>query len=220
MRCVALALMALIIPLSTLQAASPPDYIILPEEVLWENLRQGEESALAALHKNYYQPLFRYGQRVTQNAVITEDCIQDLFATLWASRHQVSPVQSVKFYLFSSYRRLVLQHLKKQQLLLTYIFPSEPNIVFSAEELLLRTEADQQTAQNLIVLLNSLPKRQKEALYLKYYENLHFEEVAQVMNLNYQSVLNHIHRALNNIRRHPDLAVLLGRACRKPVRSY
>ncbi len=75
----------------------------------------------------------------------------------------------------------------------------------------------QQTAQNLNRLLNSLPKRQKEVLHLKYYEELIFEEVAQVIHLNYQSVLNHIHRALTNLRRHPDLAKLLGRTAHFPA---
>lgn len=203
--------MALILSLPALPTTTSPDYANLSEEEVWEGLRQGDEAALILLHKNYYKKLFRYGIKLAQDAALSEDCIQDLFATLWASRRQISQVKSVKFYLFSSYRRLVLLHIKKQQKALARIFNQEPDIVFSAEEIQVRSETDVETARNLIILLNSLPKRQKEALYLRYYEDLTFAEVAQLMNLNYQSVLNHIQRALHNIRQRPDLATFLGR---------
>ena len=204
--------MALLLPLSALQTTAYPSYANLPEEEVWEDWRQGDETALIYLHKIYYRRLFQYGIKLAHDAALSEDCIQDLFATLWASRQQISAVHSVKFYLFSSYRRLVLQHIKKQQKALARLLNQEPDMVFSAEEIKVRSEADTETARNLVILLNSLPKRQKEALYLRYYEELSFTEVAQLMNLNYQSVLNHIQRALQNIRQRPDLAAFLGRS--------
>ncbi len=203
--------MALILPLYTLQEASHQPHATLPEQELWENLRQGHEEALGYIHRSYYKSLFRYGLKLSQDAALSEDCIQDLFVTLWASRERIKSVQSIKLYLFTSYRRLILQHKKTEQKAFTRIF-YQPDVVFSSEEIVVRSEVDQETTQNLIILLNSLPKRQKEALYLRYYEDLSFTEVAQLMDVSYQSVLNHIQRALNNIRQHPDLAVLLGRS--------
>ncbi len=206
-----LILMALLLPLLTLPAPSYQQDSNLPEQELWEGLRQGNETALAFIHRSYYKNLFRYGLKLSQDAALSEDCIQDLFATLWVARQQLSPVKSIKFYLFTSYRRLILQHQKKQQKTLNRLF-YQPDIVFSSEEIIVRAEVDQATAHNLLTLLNSLPKRQKEALYLRYYEDLSFAEVAHLMDVSYQSVLNYIQRALTNIRQRPDLAVLLGRS--------
>lgn len=203
--------MALILPMYPLQEASHQSLANLPEQELWENLRQGHEEALAQIHRQYYKSLFRYGIKLSQDAALSEDCIQDLFAALWASRERINAAQSIKLYLFTSYRRLLLQRKKTEQKALTRLF-YQPDVVFSSEEIVVRTEVDQETTQNLITLLNTLPKRQKEALYLRYYEDLSFTEVAQLMDVSYQSVLNHIQRALNNIRQHPDLAVLLGRS--------
>jgi len=49
-------------------------------------------------------------------------------------------------------------------------------------------------------LLNKLPKRQKEAIYLKYYSGLKATEISEVMNINYQSVVNILHKALKNLK--------------------
>jgi RNA polymerase sigma factor (sigma-70 family) len=203
--------MALILPLYKLQEASLQLHADVPEQELWDNLRQGNEGALACIHRNYYKSLFRYGLKLSQDAALSEDCIQDLFVSLWSSRERIKAVQSIKLYLFTSYRRLILQRKKTEQRAFTRLF-YQPDVVFSSEEIVVRSEVDQETTQNLIILLNTLPKRQKEALYLRYYEDLSFSEVAQLMDVSYQSVLNHIQRALNNIRQHPNLAALLGRA--------
>ncbi|PSR56176.1 sigma-70 family RNA polymerase sigma factor [Adhaeribacter arboris] len=211
--------MALIIPISAIPSSSCPQVANLTEPEIWEGMRQGDEAALAQLHKTYYKSLFRYGVKLSQNAAISEDCLQDLFANLWATRQQISAVQSVKFYLFTSYRRLVLLHIKKQQKLLHPFFNQDPAIVFSAEEITMRSEADHEIAQKLIFLLNSLPKRQREVLYLRFYEDLSLTEIAQLMDLSYQSVLNYTQRALTNIRQRPEIAALLSRSSLKLVTS-
>ena len=211
--------MALILPISSIPTSACHQSIPLAEEELWEGMRQGNEAALAQLHKTYYKSLFRYGLKLSHNAAISEDCIQDLFANLWASRQQISAVQSVKFYLFTSYRRLVLVHLKKQQKLFNQLFNQDPAIVFSAEEITVRSETDHETAQKLTSVLNSLPKRQREVLYLRYYEDLNLTEIGQLMDLSYQSVLNCIQRALTNIRHRPEITVLLSRTSLKLVSS-
>ncbi len=119
--------MALILPLSTLQAASHQSYADLPEQELWDNLRLGQEAALACIHRNYYKSLFRYGLKLSQDVALSEDCIQDLFVTLWASRERIKAVQSIKLYLFTSYRRLILQHKKAAQKAFSRFFYQQVN---------------------------------------------------------------------------------------------
>ncbi len=209
--------MALILPISSIPTNSCQQTIPFAELEIWEGMRQGNEAAIALLHKKYYKSLYCYGLKLSQNAGVSEDCVQDLFANLWASRQQISAVQSVKFYLFTSYRRLVLLQIKRQQKLIHQIFNQDPAVVFSAEEITVRSEADNETAQKLISLLNSLPKRQREVLYLRYYEDLDLTEIAQLMDLSYQSVLNYIQRALTNIRQRPEITILLSRSSLKLV---
>lgn len=53
---------------------------------------------------------------------------------------------------------------------------------------------------NLSKSLNKLPKRQKEAIYLKYYTGLNAKEIAEIMEINYQSVVNLIHKGIKSLK--------------------
>lgn len=68
------------------------------------------------------------------------------------------------------------------------------DIQFTKEELITNQETKSFKNKNIEILLNKLPKRQKEAIYLKYYCELKTVEIAKIMNINYQSVVNTLHK--------------------------
>jgi RNA polymerase sigma factor (sigma-70 family) len=53
-----------------------------------------------------------------------------------------------------------------------------------------------------------LTKRQREVLFLRYYENLSHQEIANVMALTPQSVYNLIHRTLSALKEHLSSRVI------------
>ncbi len=155
-----------------------------------------------AFYKNY-SDLYYYGLKISHDGELTKDCIQDLFTSLWKNRVQLSQIQSVKFYLLKSLRRSVIKAIQKNNktIIRVELFSSyEPNIEFSHEELLIDEEKADEKKQKLLRLINSLPKKQREVIYLKYYEELTYEEIAEMLSVNYQSVLNLVHKAIKSIR--------------------
>ena len=54
--------------------------------------------------------------------------------------------------------------------------------------------------EKLRQLVQSLPDRQKEVIHLRFFMNLKNEEIAEVLNINYQSVSNLLVRALKKIK--------------------
>jgi RNA polymerase sigma factor (sigma-70 family) len=56
--------------------------------------------------------------------------------------------------------------------------------------------------------INQLSDRQKEAIYLRYHQGLTVEQVAEVLNLNYQSTKNLLHRAILQLRKDFAISVL------------
>ena len=50
--------------------------------------------------------------------------------------------------------------------------------------------------------LNRLPTRQREMVYLNFYENLNYNEIVMQTGIQYQSVVNHVHRAVKVLRTH------------------
>jgi RNA polymerase sigma-70 factor (ECF subfamily) len=48
--------------------------------------------------------------------------------------------------------------------------------------------------------LERLSSRQKEIIYLKYYQNLSYEEVSEIMNINYQVARNLLYQAIKSLK--------------------
>lgn len=174
----------------------------LSDEILWKSLKEGELKAFGALFKNHYANLFNYGLKISGNKVITEDSLQDFFLYIYEHRENLSNLSSITPYLFTSYRRFIIKILQKNKKnkIIRNINENIVDIQFTPEELLTHQESTTFRNKNLTSLLNKLPKRQREVLYLKYNCNLKTQEIADVMDINYQSVVNNIHKAIKGLR--------------------
>ena len=176
----------------------------IDDDALWASMRSGDESAFEELYRRYFQVLFGYGKRVTQDENLVNDTIQDLFVDLWRTRHSLSQAQSVRFYLFSSLRRKIHRSIKQDHLnsedldaVSEEFLPTQisPEASFSnSEELFIQTE-------QLNSWLSQLPPRQNEALVLRYYHNLEYAEIAAILHIKEQTARNLVQKALFILRK-------------------
>ena len=74
------------------------------------------------------------------------------------------------------------------------------NFTFSSEEISIKQEIQFLCTTTLTSLINQLSPRQKEVIYLKYYSGMNSSDIAEVMDMNYQSVLNTLQKALTKLR--------------------
>lgn len=162
---------------------------------LWISLKKGNEEALTKLFCIYYTPLFSYGIKIIPNEDVVKDCIQELFVTLWDRRTNINQAYSVKSYLLSSLRRTIFRKLQKQKnryernkKYLDDFFEDSLNV----EQMIIHFEKKEQDLNKLKKAIDSLGKRHREAIYLKFYEGLNNSEIAVVMNINRQSVYNYV----------------------------
>lgn len=181
---------------------SPAD-TTLSDDRLWLQLRANDKTALGLLSERYYRALFHYGTKLTTNHALIEDCIQDLFLTIWEKRQTAQVLQSVKAYLFVALRNNILRQVKQDHQC-EDIDGSDfgTDWLTDPESLYVQAEHEQTIHTCLKEALQRLPKRQREAIYLKYYENLSYEEIATAMGLNRQVVANYLQSALHNLRDH------------------
>lgn len=172
-------------------------------------LSKGDESALSELFSRYYDSLMHYGYQITPQESLIEECIQELFLYLFEFYQRLGPVRNVKAYLYSSLRRRVIDKVKTHR---KRYFSEQPllpatDILFQEDALLL---TEQEVRKALIEVLNNLPWQQREAIYLKYYNHLSTKEIAEVLGIANQTVLNTLHIALKKIRKDPTLRELMG----------
>ena len=168
------------------------------DEVLWISFKNGDRNAFEVLLKRYYAVLFRYSSRFTKNRAMVEDCIQDVFIYIWEHRMSLSNPPSVKFYLLKSVRNRMFLDLKEANRVVEH----NPDTSFEEdiEKHLIREEIQVLNKTRLSSLLNLLPARQREALFLKYFEGLSVDEIGEIIGVNRQSAANFLYRALTTLR--------------------
>ena len=167
--------------------------------MLWESFRNGDKEAFASLFREHYTVLFRFGSKFTPDSELLEDCIQELFVELWQAKSR-TPVLSVKAYLLKSLKYKLLKSFRKKGKLLTLYHDGDIVFEWSHEDFLIEKQENDKKKQQVQAALGRLSSRQKEIVYLKYYQNLSYEEVSEIMNINYQAARNLLYQAIKSLK--------------------
>lgn len=170
---------------------------------LWKSLCRGEKKALDELFRLFYTPLFDYGIKIISNEDQVKDAIQELFLKLWKKHDSLGIPDSVKAYLLVSIRRILLRSIQREQNRYERNRKYIDNffaVSFSKEDPMIRYEIAEEKKEQLVQAINQLNSRQKETLFLRYYHGLTNQEIADIMNINHQSVKNNLYRAIKNVR--------------------
>jgi RNA polymerase sigma-70 factor (ECF subfamily) len=171
----------------------------------WTGFRKGREESLSKLFCHYYNHLYNYGYNMVQSEELVKDCIQDLFLRLWDRRKKISEAQSVKSYLLCSLKRMILRKIKKsdgrKKRNNTYVEDYFEEVL-NIEEMMIHFEMKAHQKRRLSRSLESLSGRQKEAIYLKFYGGLSTDETACLMQINKQSVYNHVSQAIKKLSKY------------------
>jgi RNA polymerase sigma factor (sigma-70 family) len=167
--------------------------------MLWESFRNGDKEAFAALFREHYTLLFRFGGKFTQDTELLEDCIQELFIELWQAKSR-APVLSVKAYLLKSLKYKLLKSFRKRDKTVSLGHSGDVVFEWSHEDFLIEKHESDKKKQQVLAALGRLSSRQKEIVYLKYYQNLSYEEVSEIMNINYQVARNLLYQAIKSLK--------------------
>ncbi|MFD1139566.1 RNA polymerase sigma factor [Larkinella insperata] len=180
--------------------------------LLWTQAISGDATAYERLVRLFFQPLFQYGCKFSRNRELVKDCIQDVFLEVWQKRGVLDREIPPKPYLMASLRRRIHRVVMANRLVLepdNLYAEQDFEVEFSVEEAFIREESTLQTARQCLRLLHSLPKRQQEVIYLKYFQELSRDQIAEVMNISPQSVSNLAQLALKWLKSQLKTKVLL-----------
>ncbi len=182
------------------------------DELLWNSFKKGNELALSMLYKKYVQRLYDYGMNTCKDRDLVLDCLQELFLRLWNKRESVSEITAVKPYLYKSFRRLLIHQLVEQRRLLTFLAGQAAAFEFtlSIESTLIEDEVRAERMKNLTACIQSLTKGQREVIYLKFFNDLSYREIADVTEIRVDSVYNLVSKAIEVLRKKLRAARPLG----------
>jgi len=181
----------------------------LPQQIddpkVWQEFKAGNIRAFNQIYNQYYKIIYNYGYNIFADKDFIKDNLQELFFEIWRDKANLGDVKSIKFYLLISFRRKVLYNLNKQRKAL------KKNVDYTQQELEPYNESYEQGLidrhlqkvqhQYITQIIQTLPERQKEAIYLKFYQDLSYQEIMEVMSLKYQTVRDLIYKALKTLRK-------------------
>ncbi|GAB3504611.1 sigma-70 family RNA polymerase sigma factor [Spirosoma knui] len=170
----------------------------------WQQLQGGGELGLKKLIERYFNTLQNYGYKFIRDEDFVKDCVQEVFIEIWSRRSRISTPESVRAYLLGSVRKRVLREGFRQRINRDDEAADLENdltfVEFSPEWSVIEQESLAETTQRISDSLNQLPKRQREVIYLRYYQNLDRDEIAEIMGVNPQSVSNLLQAAFKTFR--------------------
>ena len=174
------------------------------DSLLWQALKRSEKAAFEILLKKYYPIVLNYGVRFYKDKEFVKDCVQDLFIEIWNRREYLADVVSVKSYLLHSIRKNIIRESSRLKWFREADKISDDHdfdVEFDIETYLISREVENELLQKLRFELDKLTKRQREAIFLRFNQDLSYEEIAIIMDINYRSVVNLIHEAIKAIRK-------------------
>ncbi|ASZ10658.1 sigma-70 family RNA polymerase sigma factor [Chitinophaga pendula] len=182
----------------------------LPEgDEQWERLRQGEESALFSIYQQYYNQLYKYGLRVTGDASLVADHINQVFMELWEHHGSLKEVRNVKGYLLTYLKRKIFrdqEQRRRHDLFLKEQVNEDLSFQLSVEEHMIQLQLREDQRRQLLAAVNNLSLRQRELIRLRYFDELSYEEIARKTRLSTRTVYNNISLAIHALKK----ALLIG----------
>lgn len=168
-----------------------------PQE-MWAAFLKGDDRGLEKLYQLYFDQLYAYGFRYCADAVFVEDAIQDLFIKFINTRHKLTLPVSVKNYLFRSFKNLLIDKLRAEKRLSTNDSPFE--FILAVDDTILEKEQAMLLQQKLQKAMEQLTARQREAIYLRFYENFSYPEISSILDLSPKATYKLMARSIEALR--------------------
>lgn len=174
----------------------------LTDEELWAKFRDGNDESFSLIYAKNSKKLYLYGLKLTSNHTLIEDVIQDLFSDLLRKRRNLGDTNNINFYLLKSFKRLLLRQLQRERRYNlnencdAYVF----DITYSIEHDIISNETANFKLKSLSQAISQLTPRQKEAIYLKFTEELEYGEISEMMDMSIEACRNLIYRAIKSLK--------------------
>src|SRR5690606_17776765 len=99
-----------------------------------------------------------------------EDSINEIFITIWTNRQNLHHIHSPQSYIFLSFRNNIFKKIKSARFISFSEAEGEIEVQFSVDSIIIKNETDAALRLQLDKALQQLTPRQREAVFLRFYE--------------------------------------------------
>jgi RNA polymerase sigma-70 factor (ECF subfamily) len=156
----------------------------------------GDDDAFMKLVDHYSGRLLYYIRRFLEDADRSDDVLQEVWLTVYRKINTVRDVSAFSVWLFRIARNRAIRLLRDES---RYVFVEqydESNLIDDDRESLLFDDIDR-----LHRVLRTLSPSQKEAIVLRFFEDMNYQEISDIMGCSVGTVRSRIHYAKRELRK-------------------
>lgn len=173
------------------------------DKYIWDDFKNDTGNALSHIYNQNIDFLFFYGKKFTIEEDFILDMIQDLFYDLIKYKNTLGETDNIRLYLMKSFRRKLLRGIESKRKLvkLNSGYNLEPEILFSIEEEMITDEEQSRKNKFIRQGLQELNAKQREVIYYKFTLGYDYNQISEIMFINYDSARQLVSRAINSLKR-------------------
>ncbi len=188
----------------------------LPDHILIEECRNGNDKAFNILFKRYFNKLYQFSLRYVKDSAVAEELVMDLLLQIWEKRYNINTDGEIGPYIFKAMKNTVFNHLRKKTN--THVeFENTPEHLLQATASIDDIEYKELTIVHQQAIDRLSPQRRR-VFELSREKDMSHKEIATHLNLSVNTVENHISASLQFIRKrfkiYSDVIMLLLIFCR------
>ena len=180
---------------------------MLTDDMLVARYTEGDNKAFDELLARYQGKLFNYIYFIVRSQEVAEDIFQETFVKAITTIQQGRYTASGKFsaWLIRIAHNMIIDGFRQER--------NENTVSNDETEMDLLNDADlcddnietqmvnEQTLTDVRRLVDALPDNQREVVYMRFYQDLSFKEIADITGVSINTALGRMRYALLNMRR-------------------
>ena len=171
----------------------------LNNQNLIKKLKDNDASAWGEIVNLYSDQLFAYALSLCSDRELSSDLVQNVFVTVFETRHNLNPDYSLKSYLYkSTYNKFIDDYQKKKSMSALhdqYYFMLNQFVTNTSDEDL----SDKLKSMN--IMISKLPTKTKTIFILSKQSGLSNIEISESLNISIKTVEGHITKAFKLLRK-------------------
>lgn len=170
---------------------------------LFLRFKEGDKYAFSFFYELYINDLYAYGMSLGGEKEIVKDAIQDIFLKIYFNVKKFTSIDHLHFFLLKSLKNR-LYNIYKSKIVTTTTGISNDILSFSITTSVLEQIIDEEDRviikQQIDDLLAKLTDRQREAIYLRFIQELEYEKIAEIMDITPHAARKLISRSLKRLK--------------------
>lgn len=167
--------------------------------------QQGDSAACQALYEDTIDSVHFIISRLVDRAEDVEDLVQDTYLTAFSHLDQLAQPQAFPKWIHNIAANLAKNYLKKHKPVLFSTDEEEERMLNSipavGEDFLPEEYARKKELRSrLMEAINTLPEKQKTAVYLYYYEDMSVKELSEILEVGENTVKSRLNAGRSGIR--------------------